>query len=235
MPKKKSKKSKKPQLLCAGCDAPLSSLCHAFTTVGTKQVRVCSGRSSFSGYFPKKTCARKAHEKASLCPGCGEEGTVPGTICRGCWKIIQRHSGAEEVTGYLLSEDLLGPDLYESSFNDEQPFRDLLLALCRLAAPKGSRRWVKGGLPCWAKDVLKRDGAKPHSKHTGLPAVELDRDQKEAFLSIGDLLYKVMLAQRKTGFNEGDSVLHRIMSGETSIDEINNLQIRKEKLYEDDE
>ncbi len=212
---------KKTKDECAGCGATLGIMTVAHVRIGTKDgYLVCGGRSSYSGYEPKKACFAKARAKLARCPGCDGEDTEPGTICRECHAIIDRgQSSGEEPTGYLLDETLLGPYL-----SDRGP---LLKLLCIIAAPEGHRRWDRS-LPDWARTVL---GDKGTRAHTGMPGVELDESQKDALLSLCAEIEKLMKNQRREGIDEGGSVLHRIMNGELSVSDINEMQDRADRRY----
>lgn len=229
---------KKAAATCAGCGKALGHAT-ALIQVGTRKVQVCGlnrGGGRWSERSPKSACAEKARKKAALCPGCDTEGVSPGTICWSCRELIDRYRGGDDApTGYLLDVQLLGPYL-SAGWNEEEPAHDLLVALCQLAAPKGLRRWASGGCPDWAREIV-GSTYRPRfgDGHTGMPAVELDDDQKQALLRIGELLSQVMKAQRLTGVNEGDSVLWRMARGEMSVSDINDYQLRKEKVYSDRE
>lgn len=217
-------KNKKPK--CEGCGEALKTFTMTHVRIGTRDdYVVCAGRRYSSGYAPKKTCLIKARAKLALCPGCDGEHTNPGAICYECREIIDRGQNSGEVpVGYVLDAALLGPYLEDSNV--------VLELLCRIAAPEGLRRWDRGSLPNWADESL---GGERRDRTTGMPAVELDSGQKEALLALCAEIERLMKSQRLSGVNEGSSVLHQIMSGELSVDEINDLQIRKEKLYGESE
>lgn len=217
---------------CAGC-GELTGHYPAEVYVGTNKVAVCS--KGYSDYFsgsgtPKKTCTRKAREKARLCPGCGEEGWDPGTICPDCRENIRLGQVASApAQACYLDRAFLGPYLWE----DE----GVLELLCRIAAPRGSgRRWAKG-LPDWAPWNTKLLGARNSNDRptTGSFAVELDEDQREAMLSLGEALTRLSKAQRLAGVGEGSSVLHKLMKGEMTVNDINEAQVRANKRYGRDE
>ena len=230
-------KMPKPKAVCAGCGEKVTSYC-AFIRCGTGEVRVCAGRRgslSYSDPYPKKSCATKARAKLALCPGCDAENTTPGRICFDCQELLNRYQGLgdNEVEGYTLDDSLIGPYLGTCDADGErqEPARDLLKLLCQIAAPEGLRRWARGGFPDWARGGV-LGSASPTSDD---PSVELDEGQKEAMVRIGAVLKTFAKQQRLEGFRSGGGVLQQLISGESSISDYNDIQLRAEKIYGADE
>ena len=216
------------KIKCAGCGKDAGLSC-AFISIGVKkEVPVCGGYRYAHHRDPKKVCARKAREKAMECPGCGYEPIVPGTLCADCSDAIRRASALPEpAQPYYLDDTLLGPYL---GWHGDGLTLDFLKALCRIAAPKGLRRWAKS-IPDWAGWEAKILGDHHASITTGKPCIELDEDQKDAMLEIGRLITGLANKHRLEGVREGGSVLHQIINGELTVDEINDAQIGKEREY----
>jgi hypothetical protein len=223
---------------CAGCGAVFGARTRrASVLCGTGEVEVCASDRGYEFIPPKKACARKAREKASLCPGCDAPDTAPGTLCSDCADKLDRYSALDdtEVQGYHLHDKLVGP--YLGRFRDEDgtdsvPARELLILLCRIAAPEGLRRWAQGGFPDWTTHHGTL-GAND-SPHSGMPCVELDEGQKSAMLQIGAAIEKLTKAQHVDGLRDGTSVLKRLVGGEMSIRDFNDWQLETERRYSTD-
>ena len=225
---------------CAGCEETFGKHVRTATIpCGTGTVEVCASERGYYGErYPKKTCARRAREKLALCPGCDAPDTEPGTLCRECLDRMERYAGIDdtEVQAYYLHNKLIGPYLgsvWDDDCNETEPAKELLTLLCRIAAPEGLRRWAEGGCPDWAgwgasNRVL---GSRGDSPHTGMPVVELDAAQKDAMLHIGAFIERLTKAQHLDGLKDGSGILRRLASGEMSIRDFNEWQLRSEQHY----
>lgn len=170
--------------------------------------RVCCGGRTSNG--AKLSCALKAYQKASACPGCGDKiGDWPiNYLCESCGKKIdlaERVQRQESKRRMVL--ELRDYDVVESPFNEEE--RQAVAAVLNLVGPiTGTERYRVS-----------------HGSRT----VEVTEEQAEAIGMLTAALKKLYRTARAAGHDEGRSILFGLASGKLSIDELEKVEIEKSR------
>lgn len=221
---------------CAGCNTTIPVRQHANTEVelfpGIK-VWLCAGRERVVRQLDLEPwvagtanvaapCLRRARERLARCPGCGEEGQPPGTLCRACRAAIKRSGELEGARGALrwYALDLSGfipylSDIREDTEKLRERFGRLLMRAC--AAGRYSDRlpddpyiWIGG-----------RDG------WVGCPAAEMTDDQVEALGELIDLLRPLLDLYTSHGEENGASIIRQLLDGKLSTADLDERTERR--------
>jgi len=234
------KKTSEPEPRCAGCNAtpvrPRDAvevelfpgttvlLCHGRERVARRiGVELWHGAASVSA-----ACLRRARERLARCPGCGDEGCPPATLCPECRAAIKRSGELEGARGDLAWYALdLGAFLpYLSSFTGEDPqgLREQVAHLLMQACAAG--RYSKH-LPDepWTIVGPKRIGSS--SMTVSSPAAEMSADQAGALTRLLDLLAPLFALYQSNGEERGRSILHQLLDGKLSTDELDDRTERR--------
>jgi len=183
------------------------------------------GKQAYLEYaYVSATCLRRVRDKFQLCPGCGEEGQTPGTICDDCHASIERDHAtfSEELhvyrvnTSYIMGQ-YLGGDRQKAL---ERAARHLARAVA------GHRYWQNG-----TGNARSTVGSPKHRHDSGLaadPCVELTESQAKALQQFSEIMEDVSAAIYEDGKEDGRNLLLGLARGEmTTADYEARLERRK--------
>lgn len=175
-------------------------------------------------------CLRKAREKLAHCPGCGEKGQPPGTLCHACRSAIARSHELESTRSgdlHWYALDLAGFIPYLSSHTGDDPeelrdkFGRLLMRACAAGrysdrVPNESHLWLgAGGSGGW----------------NGCPAAEMTVDQAAAFKELVELMRPLFALYQHVGVQEGRNILRQMLDGKISPADLDERTERAAKRW----
>ena len=215
---------------CFACNAEISNSRDwaEITLAPGHTAKICRSRNgTYAG--AKLSCEKKAREIARLCPGCGDKGYSPGEICGSCRnKIARSDQHSERNFGwYVINCRKMMPYL-----TGGQQQEGKVLSLSRLLARIAANEGRVTNDPYSVRVDATHHIPKYDSYFGDCPAVEMSMDQYEAMMALGEEIGKLMRDQRRTGKQEGLSLLVQLGRGEVTIDEFED---RKVKMIHADE
>lgn len=173
---------------------------------------------------PLKTCVRKAREKASVCPGCGNAGIEPGDICEACYEAIDAAKKVPELKD--LRRIGIDPRAVFGSFSSaDAPAAEEALELTRLLARAvtgpGGEYAPRGNGAGLAFSIADRYS---HNPDSDWPVAYMTRPQIDALREFTTRLARVADLNRKVGKAEGHRILVRLAQGDLSLKEFEQLE-----------
>lgn len=208
--------------VCAGCGKlpgpGLRQRQHEVEIGHSTKVWLCEGRLTiprtlrtptyYASASVSATCLRAARQRLAVCPGCGEEGWEPGTICGACFAAIERdrEAGGQKLGRYVLCTSyLLG--VYIGGFERQDKIREAARTLARaVGRVVRSRDYEAKHIGGHAGDALAAD-----------PCVEMTERQAEALEKFSALMREVSAAWYDAGKEEGRSLLLGLARGDIRI------------------
>lgn len=220
----------------------------------TVTVSVCGSTRYYNPHgarYPKADCARRAFEKARICPGCGEgfsreeDGTLSmgstnlGFVCGPCREHLDKARNLEKqgkLEWYAITDDVV-PHLWRSDDGGEEK-EALLECLAKVAAGVGRRvernhRGQSKVLVLEVVDPSEGRGLRTYKKAGHVEwAVELTEEQAKVLAGLSKAVHDAIDAAYRKGAREGKSVLMQLARGEETIDGFNEASARLERAHE---